>query len=69
MPTKINLFGPKLDAQFQHDVGTGVSFTLSSKTFRGGYYFGIGNQRSANINAVFTGAVSVLSSSTSNSCF
>jgi hypothetical protein len=52
MPTKLPLFGPRVSAANTINVGTGVSFTLSSKVNQGGYFYIFGNVAAAAFNAI-----------------
>jgi hypothetical protein len=49
--TKIELFGPRIGTNV-FDVGTGVSFTLSSELSRGGLWRILGNVAAAPFNAI-----------------
>jgi hypothetical protein len=52
MPTRISLFGPRVTAANTFNVGTSVSFTLSSETGRGGYSFIFARTALASFNAI-----------------
>jgi hypothetical protein len=67
MPIKIGLF-PLLSRIYSTGM-SGITFTLSSKVNSGGNFNILGAGGNQPINAIFTGAVSVISSGTANSAF